>query len=287
MQKIKKLTASNSALQDFISCPYAFYKKHVARQALPEDKLAADFGSAIHKFIEDFSHTPSQDIDPLLRSIHKDFKLPAFDFASYPHFANICKNYLRTYFKHNGKDFLHPPMERESGELLLEVKLEAPVDTDQGLYINGTIDRIAQTTGGKVVLFDTKTTSGMSYWTKNGNQKVHLLPQLTHYYYLMTYNGLKPDEAVIDLVSTNKTYPGFQRISTTRSDEIVAQWFADTKFYLALMKQCIENGTFPKVLGDPCMAYKGCPHLKNCLFPKEPLPNYTEPGYKGLFIEYT
>jgi RecB family exonuclease len=286
MRKIKKLTVSNSAIQDFISCPYAFYKKHVARQSLPEDSLAADLGSAIHKFIEEFCHAPNQDIDKLLRATHKDFKLPAFDFGSYPHFATICKSYLKQYFKLDGKDFLHPPMARENGELLLEVKLEAPIDEEQGLYVSGTIDRIAQTPGGKVVAFDTKTTSGVSYWTKNGSQKVHLLPQLTHYSYLMIKNGLKPDGAVIDLISTNKRFPGFQRIETKRSDEIIAQWFADTKFQLTLMKQCIENETFPRVLGDPCMAYKGCPHLRNCMFPKDPLPNYVEPSYKGLFIEY-
>lgn len=286
MKKIKKLTVSNSAIQDFISCPYAFYKKHVARQVLPEDKLAADFGTAIHKFIEEFYHDTNQDIDKLLRKIHSDGKLPAFDFGSYPHFAGICKSYLKQYFKLDGQDFLHPPMQRENGELLLEVKLEAPIDEEQGLYVNGTIDRIAQTSGGKVVCFDTKTTSGMSYWTKNSNQKVHLLPQLTHYYYLMTKNGLRPNIAVIDLISTNRKYPGFQRIETRRSPELVAQWFSDTKFYLSMIKQCIENETFPRVLGDPCQAYKGCPHLSNCLFPKKELPKYVEPAYKGVFIEY-
>lgn len=289
-KKIKKLTLTNSALEEYKACPYRFYKKYILRQAPVEDTLAADFGTAIHAFIEGVMLDHGQNIGELMKSLHKKYKLPAYDFGSYSHFVQVCSNYVRTYVDENGRDVVYNPaigsIDDEPARPLLETKLEAPIDEAEGLYISGTIDRIASSLGGAIYIFDTKTTSGMSYWTKNGNQKVHLLPQLTHYTYLAQMNGMNPMGCVIDLVSTNQRYPGFQRIQTQRSPERVAQWLAETKFYSSLIKQSIEQNLFPRNMGNSCMAFKGCPFMKHCMFPKDEEQTYNTPSYQGVFIEY-
>ena len=288
MKKLKKMSISNSAIETFRQCPYRFYKRHVIGRILPEDNLAATFGTAIHQFIEDITIDPFQDIEKLMRKLHNQFKLPAYEFGSYSQFATICRNYIKNNIDGSGEDAMYPAMKDKNDKFLLEAKLEYCIDEESQIYINGTIDRIAETETGQIVLFDTKTTSGMSYWTKNGNRKAHLSQQLTQYSFLMAQHGLKPDYCVIDLVGTNPRFPGFQRLRTERSPERIAQWLVETKFYCNLIKQCIENDTFVRNMGEACQAFKGCAFLKHCMFPteKEDKSLYKDNPYKGLILEW-
>lgn len=274
MKKIKKISINNSSLENFKRCPYLFYRKNILRQHPPEDLSAASYGTAIHKFIEEVTHDASQDINVLMRRIHAEGKFDAYGKHSFSNFATICRNYAKRYMNEDGVDVFHPAAIGKDGKPMVEVFLETCIDEAEGIYINGTIDRIGQTEGGAIFLFDTKTSSGISYWTKNANQKVHISPQLTHYSYLMRQHGLAPDFAVIDLVSTNPTYPGFDRPRTQRSPERIAQWLAETRYYCKLIKYSIENNLFPRNQGEACMAFGGCSLMKHCMFPLQKEPPY-------------
>lgn len=284
MQKIKKLTLSNSALEDFKACPYSFYKKYILKQELPQDSTSVDFGTAIHAFIEEVTKDASQDIPALMTRLHAEYGLPKVGYGSYLQFSSACRKYAKQNMNSSGEDYQYPVLEHDKLGKLLEVKLEAPIDAKEGLYVSGTIDRIARTHGGQIVIFDTKSTRRPYYWTKNDNQKVHIHPQITHYFYLASQNGLTPDLGVIDIVPTEKGM--CTRVSTTRSKELVAQWLADTKFYCSLIKQCLESGTFARNVGESCLAYGGCGYLKHCMNPKAKEPSYMIPKYQGVIIEY-
>jgi len=289
-KKIKKIVINNSSLELFKACPRKFYKKIVLGQQVPEDTLAMRLGSAVHEFIEEVTLNPFQEYSEMLRRIHKNWDLPPYDKGDFPHFAGICRGYVRRYIKEDGKDLMYPAAIAPDGEILVEKYLETCIDEKENIWINGTIDRISETESGQIYLFDTKTTSAASFWTQNMNRKAHLTPQLTHYTYLMMQAGLKPDGCVIDLVSTSQHHSvknHYDRLSTTRSDARIASWLAETTYYCKLIKDCIENETFPRNMGDNCSAFnKPCPYLKSCMNPGDAEQPYAISSPQSFKVEY-
>lgn len=286
--KVTSININNSSLQLFKECPYKFKKRCIDQQITREDKEAADFGSAVHGFIEGIIKDPGAQVDKLMRDEYDKRTFDPGGMYTFTNLARICRSYVRKYMNSSGEDIFYPVARDSNNKPLVEVYLEHTIDKEQNITINGTLDRIGQTEGGRIFLFDTKTSSAPSYWTKSGGLQLHTSPQFSHYSYLMSQHGYNPEFCVVDLIGTNPRYPSLSREVTTRSPERLAYWVADLRHTLNYLKWCIENDVFIRNMNvSPCGNYGGCELLKHCYEPQKDELQYIKCKPKGFSYEFT
>lgn len=209
MRKVKKIIVSNSNLQSYRKCGQLFNMENILLLEPVEGNLAIDFGSTIHKGLE--QHLNGQPIDMLSFIQEENIRLPAEGRYSLQHAANLVERY-RNYY---------PDTDRK----ILRTEQEYTIQVTDRIFYNGSID-VELEKDGKFLLQDHKTTSGFSSFIPMAKPN----HQATGYYFLAhAVHGVMPEGFEFDGIHTKIltfTDPTklFLRHTTTRTQEEIDEW---------------------------------------------------------------
>lgn len=166
---------------------------------------------------------------------------------------------LETLMLKNGKPaveltFQFNPHDFETGDELVAV-------TGEQIQFAGHIDRMVRFEGVEFVS-DRKTTGGQlgsSYfaqYTPNNQFSMYALAGRWHY-------DLNIEGVICDVAQVKVTFSKFERQTVYRTIPQLREWYADTKYWLALMGASAERNRWPQN-DTACHHYGGCPYRPVC-----------------------
>ena len=154
-QQKSPLSLSASSIEEYDTCPYKYRLNKIDR--IPERKSIAqmEFGSIIHRVLEEYHGSEDQSLEYLLSLLDKHWKEDAFDYLI-----------REEEFKRQGKgiltDYYHFARENPPDVLSREAKFDFIID-DLNVRISGKIDRIdMEKEGDRLTVTDYKTSKSIS-----------------------------------------------------------------------------------------------------------------------------
>lgn len=150
--------------------------------------------------------------------------------------------------------FQFNPNDFETGERLLAI-------TGEPIFFAGHIDRMVNLEGAQFVS-DRKTTGsslGASYFAQyTPNNQFSMYSLAGRWYFDVDIQGV-----ICDVAQVKVTFSRFERQTIYRTLPQLREWYADTRYWLALMGASAEKGRYPQN-DTACHHYGGCPYRPIC-----------------------
>ena len=233
------LRVDNTMLSCFTTCPRKFYWRHIRHLVKDSGKVPAlEFGKAIHKGLEVFYLTDSQ--DEALEAFIKDFDSEASDGKrNLENGAKILKSYFKQYVP-------------EKWEVVaVEQNLHAEIEPGLDLY--GYIDLVVAQQGQRFNV-EHKTSSNFALFIASPNH------QISGYDFLSKANGFEVDGSIVNILGVFKTKTENRRSVTSRTEEQMESYLSYVKTTGAEIRRCEKDNFYPQYTNS-CW---NCPFKELC-----------------------
>jgi hypothetical protein len=256
----KIVNISGSSLFDLACARKAKFK--YIDGAVPESKLSAKFGTAIHHALAEFyKEKPSNRSDSLLvNAFNEVWKEEGDDLRNAETAEKMLRNYWNTFGTDENYevlvDSIGPVVERE-----FDVHLKV-VDGIQ-YRLTGTIDLVLKyKETGEIVIMDHKTSKSLGGEFIN---RYRLNSQMIGYCYAASrLFNTNISRYVINGLQVAKTKQSITRFQGYVNGFQLDQYIKDTLAKVSAFVSFSDNGYFPRALSSECSSYGGCPFLDAC-----------------------
>ena len=245
---------SPSMVSSYLMCPLSFYYGYVAKIRLPHGVIHLEFGSAVHKAIEEMYKGSKNPIAAFEARFKKE-KLADNEKHMYKEYVELGKEMLANYFEE------HPMLDKLYGlaagksEKYIRRYLTHPITGRQSsIPLSGVLDRL--TDNGKIIEYKTSKTK----WNVEETRfKVQNL--LYNLWYYSEYNRIAEETLYFILLKKHKTHKRDQVLQTI-SSHVTHDDLAAAFEEVELIIEKINSGIFDRPRGpgvyhpDYCDCYK-------------------------------
>lgn len=277
-----QLVVDQTSIGLFKECPRKYYYRMIEGWVPRYQNVHLIFGTLIHEGCEKYelAKAAGADHQQALRIAVKYVMNATWDYATGKPWNSEHKEknrytlvrtlvwYLDTYGErdrmvtvilNNGKPaieltFQFNPHDFETGEPLTAL-------TGEEIQFAGHLDRMVDFEGGRYVS-DRKTTQsnlGSAYFAQyTPNNQFSMYALAGRWYYDIDVEGV-----VCDVAQVKITFTRFERQTIYRTLPQLREWYADTKYWLALMGASAERNRWPQN-DTACHHYGGCPYRPVC-----------------------
>lgn len=230
-----------------------------------ESSYHADFGTLIHKTLEEFYLAPKHErskelIKTSWERIFKEYEFVAQDEKKTFETGLAAMSKYAEMFENDDYEVLFD----KDGKPMVEYEFEFEAYNDGYLIIKlfGTIDMVVKhTLTSEIFVMDHKTTSQLGVQFMNMWNPNH---QMSAYIWAVKQMGCECNSAIIQGIQIVKTKQEIVRLTTRRDDDSLSDFIDTLKDQCESFSEHTDNGYFPSADNYTCAEFGGCGFIAYC-----------------------